>query len=62
MASIILYPMIGLSGLFVPFEEIPPAMRMVTHLVPLTYMVSLLEGIWVREIWSVSLWSFWCAR
>ena len=52
IASIILYPMIGLSGLFVPLADLPPIMRGVARVVPLTYAVSLLEGIWVREAWS----------
>ena len=55
IASIILYPMIGLSGLFVPLADLPPVMRTVAHLMPLTYAVSLLEGVWVREPWSAHM-------
>ncbi len=52
MASIILYPMIGLSGLFVPLEVLPPVMRTIGHALPLTYAVSLLEGVWIGDPWS----------
>jgi ABC-2 type transport system permease protein len=48
IGAIVLYPMLALSGLFVPLALIPPWLR---HL-PLTYAVSLLEGIWTGEPWS----------
>ena len=44
VASIILYPMIAVSGVFVPIEELPSAVQVVARLLPLTYAVSLLEG------------------
>jgi len=52
VATIILYPMIGLSGLFVPIASLPPALRTVARLLPLTYAVSLLRGIWNGDAWS----------
>jgi ABC-2 type transport system permease protein len=51
----ILYPMIGLCGLFVPLLSLPPAMQTVARLLPLTYAVSLLQGIWKGEAWSAHL-------
>jgi ABC-2 type transport system permease protein len=39
------YPMIGLCGLFVPAKSMPPALQGVARVLPLTYAVSLLEGI-----------------
>jgi ABC-2 type transport system permease protein len=51
----ILYPMLSLCGLFIPLESLPPALHTVARLVPLTYAVSLLEGIWKGEAWSVHL-------
>ena len=51
----ILYPMLGLCGLFVPLESLPPALRVLAHLLPLTYAVSLLQGIWRGEPWSAHL-------
>lgn len=52
IASLILYPMIAVSGLFIPLEEMPGTLRAIGRAVPLTYAVSLLEGIWSRDAWS----------
>ncbi len=52
IGAFILYPMIGVSGLFVPVASLPPVLRTVAKVVPLTYAVSLLEGIWKAEGWS----------
>lgn len=52
IGAFILYPMIGVSGLFVPVGSLPPVLRSVARIVPLTYAVSLLEGIWKGETWS----------
>jgi len=51
IGAIILYPMIALSGLFVPLESLPPALHAVARVLPLTYAVSLLEGIWRGDPW-----------
>ena len=55
VAGIILYPMIGLSGLFARIESLPPALQAVARVMPLTYAVSLLEGIWKGDGWSAHL-------
>ena len=55
IGAAILYPMLGLCGLFVPLESLPPALRAMARVVPLTYAVSLLEGIWKGEAWSSHL-------
>ena len=54
IASIILYPMIAVSGVFVPIEELPSAVQGMARLLPLTYAVSLLEGIWTGGTWVVT--------
>jgi ABC-2 type transport system permease protein len=51
IGAIILYPMIGLSGLFIPVEALPPALKVIARVTPLTYAVSLLQGIWKGETW-----------
>jgi ABC-2 type transport system permease protein len=51
MGAAILYPMIAVSGLFVPLEALPPALRGVARVLPLSYAVSLLEGIWKGDSW-----------
>ena len=43
--------MIGLSGLFVPVEALPPALQALARLLPLTYAVSLLRGILTGDGW-----------
>jgi ABC-2 type transport system permease protein len=45
--------MVALSGLFVPIDSMPPAMQTVARLMPLTYAVSLLRGIWNGDAWSM---------
>ena len=52
VAAIILYPMIALSGLFVPLDLLAPPLRAVLRALPLTYAVSLLQGIWNGDAWS----------
>jgi ABC-2 type transport system permease protein len=52
IGAFILYPMIGISGLFVPVASLPPVLRSAARVVPLTYAVSLLEGIWQGDEWS----------
>lgn len=51
VGALVLYPMIGLSGLFVPLASLPPGLRMVAKVLPMTYAVSLLQGIWRGEGW-----------
>ncbi len=52
IGAAILYPMVALSGLFVPIASMPPGVQMIARLMPLTYAVSLLRGIWQGEAWS----------
>jgi ABC-2 type transport system permease protein len=51
IGAVIMYPMIAVSGLFVPVASLPPALRVVARVVPLSYAVSLLEGIWKGDAW-----------
>jgi len=51
IGAVILYPMIGVSGLFVPIEMLPPLLHGVARVLPLTYSVSLLQGIWKGDGW-----------
>ena len=55
VGAIILYPMVGLSGLFVPVTALPPALQALARVLPMTYAVSLLQGIWKGEAWSAHL-------
>lgn len=55
IGAFVLYPMVALSGLFVPLEALTPTMQKVANFVPLKYAVSLLEGIWKGDSWSAHL-------
>lgn len=55
IGTLIIYPMLALSGLFVPLESLPPTLRAVSRVLPLTYAVSLLRGIWHGEGWLAHL-------
>ena len=52
IGAIILYPMMGVSGVFVSIEMLPPALRALARVLPLTYAVPLLQGIWNGDAWS----------
>jgi ABC-2 type transport system permease protein len=51
IGAIILYPMIGVSGLFVPVESFPPVLHAAVRILPPTYAVRLLQGIWNGDGW-----------
>jgi ABC-2 type transport system permease protein len=55
IGAIIMYPMIGFSGLFVPIAALPPLMQIVARVLPLSYAVALLQGIWNGDAWSAHL-------
>jgi ABC-2 type transport system permease protein len=55
IGAIILYPMVSISGLFVPIEILPPVLQAVARILPLTYAVSLLQGIWIGDPWSAHI-------
>jgi ABC-2 type transport system permease protein len=52
VASFIMYPMIMCSGLFVPIASLPHALQGPARVMPLTFAVSLLEGIWKGDAWA----------
>src|SRR6185436_5311261 len=49
--TLIIYPMLGLSGLFRPVEALSPMAKAIARLLPFTYAVTLLRGIWHGEGW-----------
>lgn len=55
IGSLLLYPMLAISGLFVPLSAMSPALRGVARALPLTYSVSLLQGAWRGDAWSAHL-------
>ncbi len=55
VGALVFYPMIALSGLFFAVDTLPPMFQWVARLLPLSYAVSLLRGIWLGEAWSAHL-------
>jgi ABC-2 type transport system permease protein len=55
IGAVVLYPMIAFSGLFVPVSLMPPVFRLVAHALPMSYAVSLMQGIWLGDPWSAHL-------
>lgn len=55
IGALILYPMLALSGIFVPVPSLPPVLRHIARSLPLTYVVSLLQGIWRGDGWMAHL-------
>ena len=55
VSAVIFYPMIALSGLFAPVDALPQGLQWLARFLPLTYVVSLLQGIWNGASWSAHL-------
>jgi ABC-2 type transport system permease protein len=55
VGALVFYPMIGLSGLFVPVDALPSGLQWLAKLLPMTYVVSLLSGIWTGDSWFAHL-------
>jgi ABC-2 type transport system permease protein len=55
IGAAILYPMFAVSGLFFPVDSMPPVLHAVARALPMTYAVSLLEGIWKGDAWWAHL-------
>ncbi|MEO8623130.1 MAG: ABC transporter permease [bacterium] len=51
IGALVLYPMIGVSGIFFPVAALPPTLRSVARVLPLTHVVALLQGIWRGDTW-----------
>jgi ABC-2 type transport system permease protein len=56
LAGVIFYPMIAISGLFFPIDLLPPWLRVVASVMPLTHAVSLLQAAWLGEPLVSHLW------
>jgi ABC-2 type transport system permease protein len=52
VGAVIMYPMIALSGLFAPISILPPVLQVIARVLPLTYAVSLMQGIWNGDRWA----------
>ena len=52
VGMVILYPMLFLSGAGFPRELLPESILKISRFLPLTYVVTLLRGLWVGNPWS----------
>jgi ABC-2 type transport system permease protein len=55
MGTLLLYPMLGLSGLFIPIEDLPWTLQYVARALPLTHATALLRGVWHGAGWMAHL-------
>ncbi len=66
VGMVILYPMLFLSGAGFPRELLPETILKISTFLPLTYVVTLLRGLWIGDAWSQHLTEvfvlagFWC--
>jgi ABC-2 type transport system permease protein len=52
VGMVIFYPMMFLSGASVPLEVMPETVRRISDFIPLTYVVTLLRGLWFGNGWG----------
>jgi ABC-2 type transport system permease protein len=52
VGMVLLYPMLFLSGAGYPRELLPETILKISKFLPLTYVVTLLRGLWIGNPWS----------
>lgn len=52
ISSVVVYPMLAVSGLFFPIEQLPRALQVIAFGLPTTHAVSLMQGIWAGSGWG----------
>jgi ABC-2 type transport system permease protein len=52
IGAAVLYPMLAVSGLFMPLSQLPTALRILALALPTTHAVSLMQGIWDGAGWG----------
>ena len=53
IGTIVLYPMVGISGLFVPVDQMPALLQLIARMTPASYAVSLMRGAWRGDSWLI---------
>lgn len=51
VATLVVYAMLGLSGLFVAVDRMPAGLQWLARLLPMSHAVTLLRGVWRGEGW-----------
>jgi ABC-2 type transport system permease protein len=52
VGMVLAFPMMFLSGATIPLEVLPAKVQVISPYVPLTYVVSLIKGLWFGDPWS----------
>jgi ABC-2 type transport system permease protein len=52
LGMVFFYPMLFLSGATIPLQELPESIRQASNFLPLTHVVTLLQGLWFGEPWG----------
>jgi ABC-2 type transport system permease protein len=55
IGSAVFYPMLAVSGMFVPLSSMPRPVAMLGRVLPMSHAVALLRGAWVGAGWLVLL-------
>jgi len=55
IGAVIMYLMLAVCGIFAPIAVLPPVLRILAKVDPLTYAVSLLAGMWKGDAWAAHL-------
>lgn len=53
VSMVLMYPMMFLSGSTIPLDTLPTAMRILSHIVPMTYVVQLMQKGWLGNLFTV---------
>jgi ABC-2 type transport system permease protein len=51
-SAAVMYPMLAISGLFIPLAVLPPVLRAIAYLLPTTHAVALMQGVWDGAGWA----------
>jgi ABC-2 type transport system permease protein len=55
VAYLLFFPMLFLSGVGYPTQLMPQSLQTIAQFLPLTYVVKLLQGLWLGESWGAHL-------
>jgi ABC-2 type transport system permease protein len=55
IGSLVFYPMLAVSGIFVPLDRMPQSMALLGQVLPMSHAVALLRGAWVGTSWLALL-------
>lgn len=52
IGQVLYFPLMLMSGATLPLAMMPPSLRGISHLLPLTHLVKFLQGTWYGDPWS----------